>query len=186
VAVPVNAHLTGTITSQSYLICKEGDRQVLEVQFALDRPLTPNEIDVGHSICVLPQNSEQDVAALIKAFEWDPEEFIGNDSVRHLLTFKIDIRSRKIKDLNKLLEDSFEPSQPYTLVELAMSGEMNGHEFPSYLIADLPKLKERQYSVVSDPFEESVKAGTPQKDWQTSTLRVCFTLHQFKDYEDKT
>ena len=35
----VNPRLTGSITSECYSICKEGDRQVVEVQFALDRPL---------------------------------------------------------------------------------------------------------------------------------------------------
>ena len=134
----------------------------------------------------MPQNNETDVNTLLKTFDWDPEEFIGNDSVKDLLMFKIDIRSRKIKDLKKLLDDAFEPTQPYTLLELAISGEMNGVEFPSYVIADLPKMIERQYSVVSDPFYECVKAGTPESEWTASTIRVCFTLHEFKDYSDRT
>lgn len=49
-------------------------------------------------------------------------------------------------------------------MELALSGEMK-IEFPSYIIADLPKLLQRQYSVVSDPFYECIKAGTPESDW---------------------
>ena len=29
----------------------------------------------------MPQNNETDVNTLLKTFDWDPEEFIGNDDV---------------------------------------------------------------------------------------------------------
>lgn len=67
------------------MICMDEDRQVVEVEIVLDRPISIADLDVGHSVAVFPQNTEADADRVIKAFEWDASELLGNLTVKELL-----------------------------------------------------------------------------------------------------
>jgi sulfite reductase alpha subunit-like flavoprotein len=52
---------------------------------------------------------------------------------------------------------------------------------PVWILEDLPTMKSRYYSIVSDPYFAHLKKD--EKEWISRTLRVCFTLHKFKNSE---
>ena len=42
-------------------------------------------LSLGQSVSLTPSNANQDVDLCIEAFNWDPEEYLGNDTIRHVL-----------------------------------------------------------------------------------------------------
>ena len=92
------------MTSCEKLVSVE-DREVFECQIEFPRKLTPQIIDVGASIGIFPQNLRDDVEKVIRTFDWNPFELLGNMNVRELLTQKIDIRTKKI-DKKKILAEA--------------------------------------------------------------------------------
>ena len=106
---------TGTLTSCQKLIAS-GDKEVFECQIEFPRRLTPDIIDVGATIGIFPQNLSEDVEKVIRAFDWNPFELLGNLNVRQLLTQKVDIRTKKI-DKKKILAQALNKSEAHQLIE---------------------------------------------------------------------
>ena len=55
---------TGTVTRCEKLV-SDGDKEVYECQVEFPRKLTPQIIDIGASIGVIPQNMREDVEKVI-------------------------------------------------------------------------------------------------------------------------
>ena len=114
--------------SEGMIVAQDEEKQFIEIEFQFDRAISIQDLDVGHSIAVFPQNTESDVNKVIKAFGWDENEYLGNYTVKELLTTQIDIRSRKVRNLNKLtngvIPEAKDVKHQYSLLELAMSPQV--------------------------------------------------------------
>lgn len=143
----------------------------------LSRKISSNNIEVGQSVAIFPQNSESDVINCVKAFDWSPDELLGNKTVKELLTEQIDITTQKV-NLDKLFDVARNPGardfvkaikQKYddhvTLLELSEEflEAKPDFEVPLFSLEEqsmIPKIKPRFYSIVNDPFESSERANS--------------------------
>jgi len=126
------------------------------------------------------------VQKVIKAFGWDEDEYLGNYTIKELLTTQVDIRSRKIKNLTKLtngvIPEAKDVKHQYSLLEFAMSPQVKAQQvkLPSVVLdGDMPTIRTRYYSIVSDPHYECIQAKTDRTKWETKSCRVAFNVHQF-------
>lgn len=42
-------------------------------------------LQLGQSVSLIPSNTNQDIDLCIEAFNWDPEEYLGNNTTREIL-----------------------------------------------------------------------------------------------------
>lgn len=84
------------VVAGRYLVNSE-ERQIIELELETEREITHDLIDVGSSLSIYPQNSDEDVDFIIGQFGWDGKILIGNKTVREMLIHDVDIKSEKIK-----------------------------------------------------------------------------------------
>ncbi|CDW81838.1 UNKNOWN [Stylonychia lemnae] len=159
------------------------DRELLEIEFKTDKPVSRDLIDVGSAFSFLPQNSEETINYVIEKFKWDRNALIGNDTVYDLLQKSVDIVSEKLK-LSKVLTD-------YDLQFLPEEAKESKHitlkDFSEYTVKfdqipfsiledDVPKIKERYYSIINDPFYDEKEKQVVET---SHTFKICFGLHKF-------
>lgn len=104
----------------------------------------------------------------IEAFDWDPEEYLGNDTIRQLLLNNVDIRTQKVDPKKLYDQDTYQPNldqinaifaiaKPYTtLIDLAnhyksQPGLSASLPIASFILEELPSIKPRFYSLANDP-----------------------------------
>jgi sulfite reductase alpha subunit-like flavoprotein len=165
-----------------YLV-KAPERQIVELEIETERDITHDLIDVGSSLSIYPQNSQEEVDLIIAQFGWDPKTLIGNKTVKEMLTHDIDIKSEKIKlkkfhseyDMQFLSEDL--KSHPYlTFSDYAMHpGRIK--EIPFSIIEDdLPKIRPRYFSIVNDPYHTEDLKKHHEK---SRKFKICFTALKY-------
>lgn len=114
---------------------------------------------------------------------WEAKAFIGNKTVKEMLTHDIDLKSEKLKlskfhseyDLTFLPED-LKQNPHLTFYDYA-SHPGRIQEIPHSIIEDdLPKIKARHFSIVNDPF-----SSTLSSDHDKGRLfKLCFTVLKYK------
>lgn len=172
----------GLVREGRYLV-KVPERQIVELEIETERDITHDLIDVGSSLSIYPQNSQEDVDLIIAQFGWDPKTLIGNKTVKEMLTHDIDIKSEKIKlkkfhseyDMQFLPEDL--KSHPYlTFRDYAMHpGRIK--EIPHSIIEDdLPKIRPRYFSIVNDPYHS---VDLKKHHDKSRNFKICFTALKF-------
>ena len=64
-------------------------------------------------------------------------------------------------------------------LEIVKSGEL---ALPSSVLSEnLPEIKSRSYSIISDPFAEDIENGIVESFWTTRSVWLAFTYNKFKN-----
>jgi len=138
----------------------EDSAKVYTVSLDFSRFIDNTKIDVGQSVAIFAQNSEEDVLKCIEAFKWRADELIGNKTLKELLVSDVDIRSEKV-NLKKLDVKIAMDDDHISLLEIAEKVLERGLEItlPQYIVEEssiIPRIKPRFYSIINDPFVENM------------------------------
>lgn len=156
VRIPIMAY--GKLIDGRIIECSQG-KEIIELKLKFDKGITKDQIDVGSSFSLYPQNSQKDIDYIIEQFKWKKNALIGNKTVEQMLRYDIDILSERIK-LSKFLSEydlKFLPqdviNHPHlTFKEFAKYAKYFD-EIPYDIVEDdIPKIKSRHYSIINDPY----------------------------------